>query len=44
MRAAYLRVDVVETPLVRAGPHVGPFGDEIVRELAASVLADAVAL
>lgn len=39
LEAVYLRVDVVETPLVRAGVDVGPLGYEIVRELAASNLA-----
>lgn len=39
LRAAYLRVDVVETPLVKAGIDVGPLGYEIVRQLAASNLA-----
>ncbi|WP_232548418.1 AAA family ATPase [Propioniciclava soli] len=39
LRAVYLRVDVVETPLARAGIDVGPLGYEIVRELAASNLA-----
>lgn len=39
LRAVYLRVDVVETPLSRAGIDVGPLGYEIVRELAASNLA-----
>lgn len=38
-KAAYLRVDVVVTPLVRAGVDVGPLGYEIVREPAASNLA-----
>lgn len=37
--AVYLRVDVVETPLTRAGIDVGPLGYEIVRELASSNLA-----
>lgn len=36
--AVYLRVDVVETPLVRAGIEAGPLGYQIVRELAASNL------
>lgn len=39
LRAAYLRVDVVETPLMRAGIDVGPLGYEIVQQLAASNLA-----
>lgn len=38
LRAVYLRVDVVETPLTRAGIDVGPLGYEVVRELAASNL------
>lgn len=36
LRAAYLRVDVVETPLERAGVSVGPLGYEIVRDVARS--------
>lgn len=32
--AVYLRVDVVETPLLNAGVDVGPLGYEVVRELA----------
>lgn len=39
LHAVYLRVDVVENPLIRAGIDVGPLGYEIVRELAASNLA-----
>ncbi|OKL50750.1 AAA family ATPase [Buchananella hordeovulneris] len=39
LKAAYLRVDVVETPLVKAGIDVGPLGYEIVRQLAAANLA-----
>lgn len=38
LRAAYLRVDAMETPLVKAGIDVGPLGYEIVRQLAASNL------
>lgn len=38
LSAVYLRVDVVETPLIRAGVEVGPLGYEVVRELAASNL------
>lgn len=36
LKTAYLRVDVVETPLVLAGIEVGPLGYEIVMELARS--------
>lgn len=39
LRAVYLRVDVVETPLARAGIDVGALGYEVVRELSASNLA-----
>lgn len=39
LSAVYLRVDVVETPLVAAGVDVGPLGYEVVRELARSNLA-----
>ncbi len=39
LKAAYLRVDVVETPLIRAGVEVGPLGYEIVRDVARSNLA-----
>lgn len=38
LRAAYLRVDVVETPLALAGIEVGPLGYQIVLELARSNL------
>ncbi len=38
LAAVYLRVDVVETPLVQAGIDVGPLGYQVVRELAASNL------
>lgn len=38
LRAAYLRVDVVETPLQRAGISVGVLGYEMVREVARSNL------
>lgn len=38
LRAAYLRVDAVETPLVKARIDMGPLGYEIVRHLAASNL------
>ena len=34
LAAVYLRVDVVETPLINAGIDVGPLGYEVVRELA----------
>lgn len=37
--AAYLRVDVIETPLMLAGVDVGPLGYEVVHEVAASNLA-----
>ena len=37
--AVYLRVDVVETPLIRAGIDVGPLGYEVVRDVARSNLA-----
>lgn len=39
LSAAYLRVDVIETPLILAGIDVGPLGYQIVHELAASNLA-----
>lgn len=38
LRAVYLRVDVVETPLIASGIDVGPLGYEIVRGLADSNL------
>ena len=38
LRAVYLRVDVVETPLIRAGVDVGPLGYEVVLGLARSNL------
>lgn len=38
IRAVYLRVDAVETPLFTAGIEVGPLGYEVVRELARSNL------
>lgn len=38
-KAAYLRVDVIETPLILAGVEVGGLGYEIVREVAQSNLA-----
>lgn len=38
VQAVYLRVDVVETPLLRSGVTVGPLGYEIVHELARSNL------
>lgn len=37
--AAYLRVDVIETPLMLAGVDVGPLGYQVVQEVAASNLA-----
>lgn len=37
--AAYLRVDVIETPLLLAGIDVGPLGYRIAQEVAASNLA-----
>jgi len=39
LQAAYLRVDVVETPLILAGVDVGPLGYQVVQEVAASNLA-----
>lgn len=39
LKVAYLRVDVVETPLAQAGVELGPLGYEIVRDLARSNLA-----
>lgn len=36
--AAFLRVDVVETPLILAGIDVGPLGYQVVQEVAASNL------
>lgn len=37
--AAYLRVDVIETPLILADVDVGPLGYQVVQEVAASNLA-----
>lgn len=39
LQAAYLRVDVVETPLILAGVDVGLLGYQVVQEVAASNLA-----
>ncbi len=38
LKAVYLRVDAVETPLIRAGIQVNALGYEVVREVAASNL------
>lgn len=39
LSAAFLRVDVIETPLILAGIDVGPLGYQVVHEVAASNLA-----